>query len=177
MLETTRLTLRRWEEDDLDAYVALHADPHVAYWLGGRLTPEQAQTSLARNLQGLEERGWGMFALERREDGALLGLAGLQPIAPEIPVGPGVEASWRLSTAAWGKGYCTEAMRAILADAPRHGHVEIVSFTASSNTRSQAVMNRLGFQRDESSDFEHPNLPDGHSLRPHVVYRLPLSPV
>jgi RimJ/RimL family protein N-acetyltransferase len=175
MLETQRLLLRGWDEDDLDAYVALHADPHVAYWLGGRLTPEEAQASLERNKARLAEQGWGMYAIERKEDGALMGLAGLQPIAPEIPCGPGVEASWRLAPAFWRHGYCTEAMQAILADASQRGELEIVSFTATTNTRSQAVMTRLGFERDAGSDFEHPNLPEGHTLRPHVVYRLKLA--
>ena len=56
MLETERLILRTWRDDDLDAYTTLHADPHVAYWLGGRLTPEQAAASLDRNRRALEER-------------------------------------------------------------------------------------------------------------------------
>ena len=175
MLETQRLRLRPWCEDDLDAYVALHADPHVAYWLGGRLSPEEAQASLRRNAERFAEQGWGMFALERKADGAVIGLAGLQPIAPEIPCGPGVEASWRLAPAFWRHGYCTEGMRAVLDDAKARGEREIVSFTAVSNTRSQAVMTRLGFERDSASDFEHPNLPEGHSLRPHAVYRRKLA--
>lgn len=173
MLETERLILRAWEADDADAYIALHADPHVAYWLGGRLTPEEAQASLDRNIERMAEHGWGMFAIERKEDGAVLGLAGLQPIADEIPVGPGVEASWRLSPAAWRRGYCTEAMQAVLADARRRGLTEILGFTAETNTRSQQVAERLGFVRDPASDFDHPRLA-GHTLSRHVVYRLKL---
>jgi RimJ/RimL family protein N-acetyltransferase len=171
MLETERLILRGWREDDAESYAALHADPHVAYWLGGRLTPDEAYASLDRNRQRIEAQGWGMFAVERKDDEMLLGVAGLQPVADEIPVGPGVEASWRFSPAAWGRGYCTEAMRAVLADAFRRGEPEIVSFTASTNTRSQAVMNRLGFKRDAASDFDHPRLVN-HTLSRHVVYRL-----
>lgn len=172
MLETERLRLRAWQDDDADAYATLHADPHVAYWLGGRLTPEQAHASLERNRQALEARGWGLWAIERREDEAFLGLAGLMDVAEEIPLAPAVEASWRLSSAAWGRGYCTEAMTAVLADAEARGKGEIVSFTAATNTRSQAVMTRLGFRRDAASDFDHPRLAEGHSLRRHVVYRL-----
>jgi RimJ/RimL family protein N-acetyltransferase len=173
VLETERLILRNWTEDDAEAYAALHADPHVAYWLGGRLSPEEAYASLERNRARIEAQGWGMYAIERKEDEVLLGVAGLQPIAEEIPVAPGVEASWRLSPAAWRRGYCTEAMRAVLADAKRRGEPEIVSFTAQTNTRSQAVMERLGFRRDEASDFDHPRL-SGHTLSRHVVYRLRL---
>lgn len=170
-LETARLRLRAWRDDDADPYVALHGDPHVAYWLGGRMTPEQALASLYQLRRALESRGWGMWAVERKEDEAFLGVCGLQPVADDVPLLSGVEASWRLSTAAWGRGYCTEAMRAVLTDAGARGENEIVSFTAASNSRSQAVMRRLGFRRDTASDFDHPRLPSGHSLRLHVVYR------
>jgi RimJ/RimL family protein N-acetyltransferase len=172
MLQTDRLRLRGWRDDDVDAYAELHGDPHVAYWLGGRMSYEQALASLQRNREGIEARGWGLYALERKEDGALLGVAGLAPVDPEIPLAPAVEASWRLSPAAWGRGYCTEAMRAVLADAFDRGEQEVVSFTAESNRRSRALVERLGFTRDEASDFGHPRLPPDHSLHRHVVYRL-----
>ena len=173
MLHTERLTLRGWREDDAEAYAAIHAEPEVAYWLGGRLTLAQALASFGTLKRRVDEDGWGMLAVERKEDGALLGVAGLQPIAEDMPPAPGFEASWRLAPAAWGQGYITEAMRAVLADAfQRHALPEIVSFTAASNTRSQAVMARLGFVRDPNGDFDHPRLAAQHSLRPHVVYRL-----
>jgi len=66
-------------------------------------------------------------------------------------------------------------MRAVLTDAFGRGETEIVSFTAESNQRSRAVMERLGFRRDDRSDFNHPRLPADHSLSRHVVYRLRAS--
>jgi RimJ/RimL family protein N-acetyltransferase len=50
---------------------------------------------------------------------------------------------------------------------------EIVSFTTIANQRSRRVMQRLGMTHDPTEDFDHPLLPDGHSLRRHVLYRLP----
>jgi len=86
MIETERLRLRGWKDDDTAAYAELHGDPHVAYWLGGRMSYEQALESLERNRRGIEERGWGLYAVERKEDGALLGVAGLSVVEPPIPV-------------------------------------------------------------------------------------------
>ena len=74
---------------------------------------------------------------------------------------------------AWGHGYATEAGRAAL----RFGFeerdlAEILSWTARLNTPSIAVMERLGMRRDPLEDFDHPRVPDGDPLRPHVLYRI-----
>ncbi|MEU4512247.1 GNAT family N-acetyltransferase [Nonomuraea wenchangensis] len=91
----------------------------------------------------------------------------------EAPFLPAVEIAWRLSRRAWGHGYATEAATAALDFAfDRLGLEEVVSFTATVNTRSSAVMERLGMIHDSAGDFDHPVLPPGHRLRRHVLYRL-----
>jgi RimJ/RimL family protein N-acetyltransferase len=83
---------------------------------------------------------------------------------------------WRLARAHWGRGYATEAARAAVAAGFRElGLDEVVSFTVPANHRSRAVMERLGMTRHTADDFEHPLLPAGHPLRPHVLYRLSRS--
>jgi ribosomal-protein-alanine N-acetyltransferase len=67
MLHTERLTLRGWREDDAEAYAAIHAEPEVAYWLGGRLTLAQALASFGTLKRRVDEDGWGMLAVERKE--------------------------------------------------------------------------------------------------------------
>ena len=80
---------------------------------------------------------------------------------------------WRLAAAHWGRGYATEAARAVLAHAwDAVGLDEVVSFTAAGNARSRAVMSRLGMKHDPAADFDHPRLPLGHPLRRHVLYRV-----
>jgi ribosomal-protein-alanine N-acetyltransferase len=86
---------------------------------------------------------------------------------------PCIEISWRLAAEHWGRGYATEAARRVLA----YGFVtrdlpEIVAFTTTANQRSRALMTRLGMSRDPAEDFQHPGLPEGHPLRPHVLDRL-----
>ena len=86
---------------------------------------------------------------------------------------PAVEIAWRLHPDHWGHGYASEAALASL----RHGFDvvgldEIVAFTTTRNTRSQAVMVRIGMRRDVDGDFDHPSLPEGSPLRRHVLYRI-----
>lgn len=84
-----------------------------------------------------------------------------------------MEVGWRLARSAWGHGYATEAARAALAFGfTTVGLEEIVSITSRSNAPSRAVMRRLGMTYDPGDDFDYPLLPEGHPLRPSVVYRL-----
>jgi len=89
---------------------------------------------------------------------------------------PCVEVGWRLARAAWGQGYATEAARdGLRFGFEARGLEEIVSFTTVSNQRSRRVMERLRMTHDPAGDFPHPNLPAGHPIRPHVLYRITRS--
>lgn len=167
-------TLRPWFESDFPAYVLLHSDPHVVEWLGGfQMNTEQMRAAFDRTRNFLDEHGWGMWAITD-EKGFIVGAAGLQRVREGLPSFPGVEAAWRLAFHAQGKGLVSTAMRAVLpwAFANIADLDEIQTFTARSNEKSQAVMRRLGFTHDPSRDFDHPALPEGHQLRPHVFYAM-----
>ena len=173
MIVTERLILRSWREDDVAPYAAMMADPEVADWLGGPRDPSTAARDIARRQAVIDDLGYGIWAIERRSDGAFLGAAGLDPVEDDIPFHPAVEAAWRLARHAWGAGYATEAARGALGDGfGRCRLAEVYAITARSNLKSQAVMRRLGFERQPEADFDHPRLADDHPLRPHVVYRL-----
>jgi RimJ/RimL family protein N-acetyltransferase len=142
------------------------ADPEVAYWLGGTITAAQAQAQ-AERLIGSDDA----WAVERRGEGAFIGCVGLSAVREDIPLAPAIEVGWRLARAAWGRGYASEAAGAVIRHGfARRGLEEIVAFTASTNLRSRAVMERLGLVRDPTRDFDHPKLAADHPLRPHVVY-------
>lgn len=86
---------------------------------------------------------------------------------------PCVEIGWRLAADCWGRGLATEGAKAIVHHAFEALQLEsLVSFTVAANVRSRRVMEKIGMTRDSADDFEHPNLPEGHPLRPHVLYRL-----
>jgi RimJ/RimL family protein N-acetyltransferase len=171
-VKTARLHLRQWHDDDLARFASLNADPEVMRHFPAPLEAT-ASDAMARRMQAhLAEFGWGNWAVERLDTGAFIGFVGLSlPRAP-LPFAPCVEIGWRLARAHWGQGFATEAAReALRIGFVQFGFAEMVSFTALTNLRSIAVMERIGLRRDPL-DFEHPSVPVGNPLRPHCLYRL-----
>ena len=172
-LRTDRLILRRWRETDLDPFARMNADPEVMRHFPSPLTRAQSDAFAARAEKHFEESGFGLWAVEVPGVAPFIGFVGLWAPIFEAHFTPAVEVGWRLDRPYWGKGYATEAARAAVADGfGRLGLQEIVSMTAPANVRSIAVMERLGMTHDPSDDFDHPNVPEGHPLRRHVLYRL-----
>jgi len=166
---TDRLVLRGFRDDDREPFAALNRDPEVMRYFVRTLDRAGSDERVDRILDQWRADGLGLWAVERRADGAFLGLTGLAKHdylrQPEV--------GWRLARFAWGNGYATEAARAALDwGFGVRAIAEIVSVTAVGNGRSRAVMERLGMHRDPSDDFAHPHIPAGHPLRPHVMYRL-----
>ncbi|WP_157244387.1 GNAT family N-acetyltransferase [Nonomuraea typhae] len=172
-MDTERLILRRWRAADREPFAALNADPEVMAHFPSLLTREQSDGFADRIEAAFERQGYGLWALEVRETGAFIGFTGL--IYWDFPAHftPAVEVAWRLARHAWGHGYATEAARAALEFGfTEAGLKEIVSMTDVGNTRSRAVMERLGMTRDPADDFDYPNLPEDSPLRRTVLYRL-----
>lgn len=166
------MLLRRWREEDRAPFAAINADEHVMELLAGALSRAQSDTFVVEMERHFDVHGYGLWALELRESGELIGLTGLNHVAFAAHFTPAVEIGWRLSRAAWGQGYASEAARAALRFGfERAGLAEIVSMTSVPNARSQAVMERIGMHRDPADDFVHP-LARPERLRPHVLYRL-----
>jgi RimJ/RimL family protein N-acetyltransferase len=173
MIETERLILRPWVEADRDPFIAMVTDREVGDWLGGARTRDQAMADFDRMLAFWEERGYGQLAVVRKADGALVGRVGCrrQPVEWEHPMVGRVEIGWLLARDAWGFGYATEAAAAIIPwGFSLFEDDEIYAWTARTNSRSEAVMRRIGMVRMAEFDFEHPQLAAGDPLRSHVVY-------
>ena len=173
LVRTSRLVLRAWREGDRDAFADMNADPRVVEHLVGPVTRADSHDMVDRIEACWRDRGYGLWAVERRDDGCFIGYVGLWPATFDAHFTPAVEVGWRLVGDHWGHGFATEGGRAAL----RYGFEvvgldEIVSFTAHGNVRSWRVMERLGMHRDEAGDFEHPSVPVGHPARAHVLYRL-----
>ena len=172
-LTTERLLLRRWTDADREPFAAPNADPRVMEHYPAPLTREQSDAFVDRIGAAFDQRAYGLWAVQRKDSGQLIGYVGLWPAEFDAPFTPAVEVGWRLAAEHWGLGYASEAARAAVADGfLRLDLDEIVSFTAVPNERSWRLMERIGMQRDEAGGFEHPNVEVGHPLRRHVLYRL-----
>lgn len=173
-LETSRLRLRPWRDEDFAPFAALNADPQVMAHFPATLDRVESDVLAARCQSLIEAQGWGFWATEIKASGDFIGFVGLHRPIAELPFSPCVEIGWRLARPFWGQGYASEAARAALSFAFNDlALAEVVAFTSLENRRSQAVMERLGMRRAEN--FEHPALPPGHPLREHCLYRLAVS--
>ncbi|MEO7762533.1 MAG: GNAT family N-acetyltransferase [Casimicrobiaceae bacterium] len=172
LLHAGQLILRPWRDTDRAPFAAMNADPRVMEHFPATLSAEQSDAFAERCISAIDERGWGLWAAEIGGGAPFIGFIGLAIAGPDLPCSGAIEVGWRLAAAHWGKGYASEGAQAALRYAFDELEVpEIVSFTAIGNRRSQAVMERLGMDRDPEG-FEHPRVPEGNPVRPHVLYRL-----
>jgi ribosomal-protein-alanine N-acetyltransferase len=134
----------------------MNADPQVMEFFLAPLRQEESDAAVDRFVDEFRRRGFCPWAVEERESNSFVG--------------------WRLARSFWGRGYATEGATSSVNFAfGVLGLDEVVSMTTLVNRRSSSVMERLGMQRDPAEDFEHPNIPLGHDLRPHMLYRLTRS--
>lgn len=173
ILTTQRLILRRWQESDLQPFAEMNADPRVMEFFPNRLTREQSYSAIDRIESGFEKHGFGLCAVELVSDHSFVGFIGLSVPAFQAHFTPCVEIGWRLAAPFWGHGYATEGARAIVRYAFDSVKLDsLVSFTSEQNIRSRRVMEKIRMTFEPAESFDHPNLPKGHLLRRHVLYRL-----
>jgi RimJ/RimL family protein N-acetyltransferase len=173
VIETRRLFLRRWRESDREPFARMNADPRVMEFYPILISRQDSDATMDRIAAHFEQHGYGMCAAELRDSGAFAGYIGLSITAIETHFTPCVEIAWSLAPEFWGRGLATEGAAAALSYGFETLKLnEIVSFTAPANVRSRRVMEKIGMRYDPEGDFDHPQLPEGHPLRRHVLYRL-----
>lgn len=167
---TGRLEMRQWVDSDIAAFCKLNADSEVMRYFPSVYSREESEFMVQRIQSQFDQRGFGLWVVEI--GGAFAGFTGLNETAFDSPIGPHIEIGWRFATWAWGNGYATEAANAALrVGFDEYGLGEIYSFTTQTNTRSEAVMKRIGMRRRADLEFDHPNTPGWWGQR-HIVYQL-----
>ena len=171
MIETERLTLRPYREEDREAFAEINAHPEVGAWLAGAMDRAESDALMDRITAHIAEHGFGFFAAERKSDRRLVGAIGLKVMEDTMPVPGAIELGWRLHPDAQGTGLATEGALAARDWAFKTlGAEEVVAITTVTNVRSQAVMHKLGMTSDPAKDFDHPRLAEDHPLRRHEFF-------
>ncbi len=150
-LETERLRLRMFSESDLDAYAAMCADPEVMKYLGsGPMNRSEAWRNMAMVVGHWTLRGFGLWAVEEKAGGELIGRVGCWR-----PEGwPGMEIGWTLRRASWGNGFAAEAARAALRVAMGElGQSHVISMIHRENAASIRVAERLGMRLEGTAEL------------------------
>ena len=170
MIETARLIIRPWRDDDRVPFAAMGADADVMQHLGPIMDRADSDAVVDRLIAIQAVIGHTFWAVERRDTGAFIGFCGLKMAPLGIAGLSGFpEIGWRLARHAWEQGFASEAAKASLDWGWAQGFARIISMTVPANTRSQAVMQRIGLQRRPDLDFDHPLLAPGNPLRPHIA--------
>lgn len=168
-LETERLVLREWREEDRDSFWEMAQDPEVMRYLPAT-TRDEMDAAVGRLQAAQAEHGLSLWALETKDPDRFIGFCGFMP--PRAPLEE-FEIGWRLERDAWGKGFAREAAQACLEWMWRECQEKtVVAITVPANKRSWGLMRRIGMHYVEGGDFDHPDLPEGSPLRRHVLYRI-----
>ncbi len=144
-IETDRLLLRRWRDEDLGSYARICADPEVMRHLPATLSREESAEQMAWFVRHWEERGFGLWAVEERASGEFIGFVGLVH-HDDWPEGEHkTEVGWRLDRARWGRGLATEgALASVRYGFEELGLERIISVTLPENAASRRVMEKAG---------------------------------
>ena len=172
MIETARLVMRSWRDEDIAPFQQICSDPDVMATLGPPLDRDETAALIGRVRAIEAEHGHTFWALERKEDARLIGWCGVIR-GSAGPVAGKAELGWRLARDAWGAGYASEAARGAADWALAHLPDDALwAITWEGNVRSRAVMERLGMAYRAGLDFDHPKLAAGDPLRRHVTYSM-----
>ena len=171
-VQTERVILRQWRDDDRPLFAAINADPQVMKYFQSTLSSAQSDALVDRVSNDISLSGWGFWAAERVDTAEFIGFVGINYSADGLPFAPCVDIGWRLGSQHWGQGLATEAAHGAMDFAFNHANLEeLVSMTPLANTASERVMQKLGMIKRPKT-FLHPNVAQGHLLREHVLYKL-----
>ena len=158
MIETERLILRPWREEDKPAFNAIINTPAMMKHFGGVKPPEEIYPLIDRQMEKQAADGHCMWAVETKADGGLAGICGLRLGGhPGTPVDSMYELGWRIAERHWGQGIAREAAEASRdwgwANTPAR---TIAAWTNPDNAPSWGLMLRIGMTRRPELDFRHP---------------------
>lgn len=172
-LQTPRLTLRPWQDQDRPAFFTMSQDPGLQEFLLPMPTAALTDAWIDRQIAHQAEHGVCFWAAETTGTREFVGSIGLYHVGYQAHFTPAVELGWRIARPFWGQGHAPEAAAASL----RHGfdtlHLpQLVANACVANTKSRRVMQKLGMTHNPADDFDHPRFPEHDPMRRQVLYRI-----
>ena len=169
-IETERLILRKWKDEDYLEFRKMNADLEVMRFFPKTLNETESDQFAERIKTDIAKNGYGLFAVEEKSSRSFIGFIGFKEANFEAEFTPCMEIGWRLTKSAWGKGYATEGARACLTAAfETFGIEQVYSFTAKINLPSENVMKKIGMKK--IGEFDHTRVESTSPLYRHILYR------
>lgn len=170
-IETPRLILRDWQEEDLGHFRELNSDEKVMQYFSKILSKQETDAFYDAINKEFKDYNFGLYAVEAKENKDFIGFIGFHRATFAADFTPCIEIGWRLKKDAWGKGYATEGAKACLEYGfKKLNFKEVYSFTAKINKPSENVMKKIGMSYIK--DFNHPKVEPDSNLYRHVLYMI-----
>lgn len=167
--ESDRLGFRSWQDADRTIFACMNIDSRVMEFFPKTLNAVESNALVERFEHQLEQKLYGLWALELKSTGQFIGFLGFNDTNFSSDFTPCVEIGWRLHPEYWGRGLASEGGRKCLDFGfSRFDFDRVYSFTAVENIRSQRVMAAIGMKKIRH--FMHPNIPADNHLAEHVLY-------
>jgi ribosomal-protein-alanine N-acetyltransferase len=171
VFKTPRLGFRKWKVEDRASFARLNGDEETMKYFPEPMTRKASDDLVDRIELHFEKHGYGYYAVDELSTGKFIGFIGFGRPRFDADFTPCIEIGWRIHKDFWGNGYGTEGALACLDYAFDHlGLEEIYAMTATYNTPSERVMQKIGMMRIGA--FDHPLIERGHPLERHVLYRI-----
>lgn len=172
--ESPRLKFRDWKYIDLEKFKIINKDKEVMKFFPSILSVDETEKFYEVIQEEFEQYGYGLFAVEDKENGEFVGFIGFHWARFDSKFTPCIEIGWRLDKNAWGKGFATEGAKACLNYGfGILGFGRIYSFTSKINIKSEKVMKKIGLVKLD--EFDHPKLDKCSNLLRHVLYCITLN--
>ncbi|ULQ60435.1 GNAT family N-acetyltransferase [Brucepastera parasyntrophica] len=171
VIETPRLALRHWKESDMVPFIRMNADTEVMRYFPEPYEEDRTRCFYDAIITEFSDYGYGLYAAEEKNSGGFIGFIGFHRANFKAAFCPCIEIGWRLDKSFWNRGYAAEGANACLKYGFEYlGFDRVYSFTAVENLPSQRVMQKIGMRLEQY--FDHPDVQDGHPLKPHVCYTI-----
>lgn len=153
MIETGRLIIREYREDDIDAAAEILTDPRtMAYW-PSPLAADAVRSWLERSFTSYALEGFGLWAVVLKETNRMVGDCGILRLT--LPIGEVLDLGYIIHHPYWGHGYATEAAEAVKRHAFKHFKIKVLHANMPYNhTASKRVAEKIGMRR--IGEFENP---------------------